>query len=265
MLDGDWSSDVCSSDLNTPGNIPPGIDAVRRKFMDNRQNALLASRPEIQGLMRRANNPNEPDAILSRYLLDIERNTAAGTELFSAAQQRNEAIERTAAIQRGGGGKDLPPAYADEEDEETPRKRGGKKSSLARGEPSEEVMYDLLKSRFDGSARKMRDIQECCSSGRVSGSNQMGGAFDAIMCLGMMPAGAMGVGEAIRIVSFRKLGCAKASGKPGYVCDYIAKTSHPINQSMGSIMGSLMDSAGAGQGRFLDAGDKWIAYFGEKN
>ncbi len=254
-LDRQWS--------NTPGGIPVNVDGVRRRLLDNRPTALQSSRNDIQAQIRRANGPSEPEAILSRYLLDSERSSASGAELVATAQQRLEAIERSAAIQRGGGGRDLPPADADDEDD-TPRKKGSKNSTLARGEPSEEVMYDLLKSRFDGRAKRIQDIQDRCS-GVQPGGNQMGAAMDTIMCLGMLPQKAMQTDQAVRIVSFRKLGCAKASGKPGYVCDYIAKTSHPIHQSMGSIMGGLMDSAGAGQGRFLNAGDKWIAYFGEKN
>lgn len=260
-----WLQDFDRQWSNTPGNLPPSVDGVRRKFLDNRQTALQAGRGELQAQLRRANNPNEPDAILSRYLLSSERSSPAGTELVVAAQQRVEAIERSSAIQRGGGGRDLPPAQADEEDDDTPRKKGGKKATLARGEPTEEVMYDLLKSRFDSEAQKMKEINDRCASGRVGNGNQMGNVMDAAMCLGMLPGKMMGTDQAIRIVSFRKLGCAKASGKPGYVCDYMVKTSHPMNQSMGSIIGSMMDSKGAGQGRFLDAGDSWIAYFGERN
>lgn len=260
-----WLHDFDRQWNNTPGNLPPSLDAFRRRFIDGRQATLRASRPELQAQMRRASIPTEPDAILSRYLLDSERSSPAGIELVAAAQQRTEAIERSSAIQRGGGGRDLPPAYVDEEDDETPRKKSGKKPTLARGEPSEEAMYDLLKARFDGEARRIQDIQDRCSKGRTGTGNPLGDTMDAAMCLGMLPNKLMQTDQAVRIVSFRKLGCARASGKPGYVCDYIAKTSHPMHQSMGSIIGSMMDSNGAGQARFLDAGDKWIAYFGERN
>lgn len=260
-----WLHDFDRQWNNTPGHMPTSIDSVRRRFLESRQSALQGARGEIQAQIRRANNINEPESLLSRYLFDGERNTSVGTELVAAAQRRVDALERSAAIQRGGGGRELPPAQADEDEEETPRKKGGKKSILVRGEPSEEIMYDLLKSRFDGQAKRMQDIQDQCARGPTGSGNQMGNVMDAAMCLGMLPGKFMKTDQAIRIVSFRKLGCAKASGKPGYVCEYIAKTSHPMNQSMGKIMGSMMDSNGAGQGRFLDAGDSWIAYFGEQN
>lgn len=259
-----WLQDLDRQWQRLLGGMPSRVRDVRQRVLTDRQKLLAAAKPELTARLQRSKSQDEMQALLGRYLIDAERNGGVGAELLAVANDRNDALERADAIKRGGGGQALAPASSDDDEAPVRKKSGGKREALAKGEPSEEDMYDLLKSKFDAAAGRMRDIQERCAGGNFA-RNSVGGAMDAMMCLGMMPANAMGAGQAPKITSFRKLGCAKASGKPGYVCDYIAQTSHPINQQMGSILGGMMDSAGAGQARFLDAGDRWIAYFGEKN
>lgn len=259
-----WLLDLDRQWQRTSGGMPIRVQEVRQRVLADRQRLLATAKPDLSARIQRSKGQEEMQTILSRYLIDSERDSGVGAELLAVAHDRAAALERTDAIRRGGGGQALAAADSDEEAPAPSRKKSGTRETLARGEPSEEVMYDLLKSKFDAAAARMRNLEERCSNGNIA-RNSMGGAMDALMCLGSMPANAMGAGTAAKITSFRKLGCAKASGKPGYVCDYIAQTSHPINGQMGSIMGDMMDSAGAGQARFLDAGDRWIAYFGEKS
>lgn len=86
----------------------------------------------------------------------------------------------------------------------------------------------------------------------------------AVVCLSMMMAGSAGADEPLRITKFEKLGCERASGKPGYVCDYLLATSGRVQQAGGAMLAQIAGRGGAVQARFLKTRDGWIAFWGER-
>lgn len=273
----EWSARTQSLWRNG-GSLTPEIRAVMSDF--NQQRSRTLASPTTAAAFKAAVNatrtPGEAQALPARYLMSDEGNTAAGQALQQAVNDRLALMERNAAL---GRSLDAPPrktqtvaaaADDDEEDDAPPppkakgKSAGKSRETLRRGEPSEEMMFDLVNQRFTDKADNYRDIQQRCSQGPAGGGNGMGAAMDSVMCLSVMMTGAVtgnAMAEAPKITKFKKLGCERASGKPGYICDYKITTSHPINQQMGSILGGLMGRGGVGQARFLYDGDGWIAFF----
>ena len=59
------------------------------------------------------------------------------------------------------------------------------------------------------------------------------------------------------ITTFRKLGCEKALGRPGYVCDYLAGMSQN-NPAMTGVLGNMMRAGEVTQARFVRLENGWL-------
>ena len=94
------------------------------------------------------------------------------------------------------------------------------RSSSGNREPTEADMMAALKAGAEAGNAQLKDIEDKCRSGAYRRGNDQA---LAMMCL----AGAMGTGGAggIRkdITGFRKVACARASGRPGWNCDYAVR------------------------------------------
>jgi hypothetical protein len=74
-----------------------------------------------------------------------------------------------------------------------------------------------------------------------------------------------GVRKSSGRTSPRKLCCGRASGKPGFVCDYMIGVSGGITAAMGLSVAAMYGRGGAAQARFLKIKKGWTVFFGEKN
>jgi hypothetical protein len=129
----------------------------------------------------------------------------------------------------------------------------------ARGEPTESEMYDLLRAKFAAVAEQIQEMKSSCRGGYSQ--NDPG---KAVLCLMGGLGGVAGADEPLKITRFEKLGCERANGKPGYVCDYLIATSGRMHDALGPSMAAIAGRGGAGQARFLQSSSGWIAFFGEK-
>lgn len=231
------------------------IADVWRDFLARRGALIEASRAELSRRIGQARDAAELDALMARYLpLESDQRSEGGTALATRVAEQRDAIDKrrvlgdtvaTPAADGARGGQAAPARVAAE--------------PLAKGEPSESDMYDLVKEQFDAQARKIRQMAGMCKSG---GSNDPAAA---LLCLSGAMGKAVGAGDAMKITKFEKLGCERASGKPGYVCDYLVGVSGGVTRAMGPSMAAIYGDDGAAQARFLKSKSGWMAFFGEKN
>ncbi len=251
------------------------INDLWQEFITKRHAMIETSRPELSRRIAQTWDEAGLKALVDKYIpFGLDQQTAAGTALLTSVTEQKDAIEKRrilgankaeAPVKSNAVAKAATPAKTvqtkgakavaaveqDEDDEEEP---------LAKGEPSESVMYDMVKLRFDRQAAKIAETSANCERG-PSGNDVVG----AMVCLGAMATKGMGGGEPVKITSFEKLGCGRASGKPGYVCDYMIGVSGGITSAMGPTMAAIYGSGGAAQARFLKTKKSWIVFFGEKN
>ena len=128
------------------------------------------------------------------------------------------------------------------------------RSSPGDREPTEADMVAALKAGADAGNAQLKDIEEKCRSGAYRKGNDQA---LAIMCL----AGAMGTGGAggIRkdITGFRKVACARATGRPGWNCDYAVREKvSGIN--VGPTMSGMMNTPTVQHGRFVYLDNRWV-------
>lgn len=254
------------------------INALWEEFISKRHAMIEASRPELSRRIGQTWDEASLKLLVAKYIpFGLDQQTAAGTALLTRVAEQTDEIEKrrilgpsavASASPKGGaagkggagstGGKGGAPAKGGKapavvEDDDAPE-------PLAKGEPSESVMYDMVKQRFDSQAAKIRETNEMCEQG-PRGNDPLG----AIACLGVMATKGIGGGEAIKITKFEKLGCDRASGKPGFICDYMISISGGVTRAMGPTMNAIYGSGGAAQARFLKTKSSWIVFFGEKN
>jgi hypothetical protein len=134
-------------------------------------------------------------------------------------------------------------------------------ASGQRGEPPEEVMYELVRAKFERAAARIRDLYASCEGGGnpANGINMM-------MCLGLNLQNSMTGGaaaQATRINRFRKIGCAPAGNEPGFNCEYKIDTDSAIDQRLQQMTGFAINRSGFGKARFVaDPDGGWLMITG---
>lgn len=255
------------------------IEELWNEFISKRHAMIESSRPELTRRIAQTWDEDGLKKLVDKYIpFGLDQGTAAGTALLTRVTEQRDEIEKrrvlganyaatpahasaataggaslkTAAATKGGtAAKAVKTAVAEPDSDAEP---------LAKGEPSESEMYDLLKGQFDEKAANIKAANANCERG-PSGND----VFGAINCLGIMAKKGMGAGEPVKITSFEKLGCGRASGKPGFVCDYMIGISGGITTAMGPTVAAMYGSGGAAQARFLKSKKGWTVFFGEKN
>jgi hypothetical protein len=240
------------------------IAAVEPYFIERRAAVLAGARSELTAQIRAATSRSELDALLARYLMDMDKSTVMGTAVLTAAAEQTQEIEKRAvlgkrldeeraqtAAARGPGAAAGSGAAGGRAPASAPPEAGV--TGTAAGEPTEEEMYDVINARLAAVAQRVSRMAEDCRQGGFK--NDPG---QAVLCLGVMPADTAGAGRAMRITRFEKLGCARATGKPGYVCDYLVGTTGGMTGAMGPKFQEIIGEGGAGQARFLKTREGWM-------
>jgi hypothetical protein len=78
-----------------------------------------------------------------------------------------------------------------------------------------------------------------------------------MQCLALCGAGGGKCSLSFEITQFRKLGCEKAEGQPGYVCDFVLGFASDSPFAQGALR-QLTGGGNAGQGRFLRNDEGWL-------
>ena len=240
----------------------PEIADVWRDFLKRRNELIDASRPELSRRIGQTRDVNELQALMAKYLpLESDQRTEGGTALATRAAEQRDAFDKRRIL--GDSAVAAAPASdGSSKGGHAPAKAVPAAEPLAKGEPSESEMYDLVKQQFDNQAAKVRRMAEMCKNGSMNNKNDPAAG---LLCLTGMFGSAAGGAEAMKITSFEKLGCERASGKPGYVCDYLVSMSGGAMRAMGPSMTAMFGDGNAAQARFLKTKSGWMVYFGEKN
>jgi hypothetical protein len=128
------------------------------------------------------------------------------------------------------------------------------RSSPGDREPTEADLAAALKAGADAGNERMKDLEAKCKSGAYRSGNDQA---LALLCLG----NAMGTGGkgGIRrdITGFRKVACSRASGRPGWNCDYaIREKMSGVN--VGPTLGGMMNEPTVQHGRFVYIDNRWV-------
>jgi len=236
-------------------------------FEQRRSGVLEAAQGELSGRMSRARSGAEVDEMIARYLpLESDRRSLAGTALLTRASESRDELYKRSVL--GNQAAAEPAARAEaarpdtrrtvaKADDTAPARRSADSETSGSGEPGASEMYDILKNRFDQVAASIRERDASCQRGL---GNDVG---KAILCLSNGTLKGAGAGEPMKITRFEKLGCARASGKAGWMCDYLIATTGAMYDNLGAL-GVEAKRPGAAQARFLRSSGGWIAFFDEK-
>ena len=167
-----------------------------------------AFRDEMDGVARQRAAPAEVFAAAARYLEpdEIQRGAAPAyqADVMAALREAEDEHERRQAGPSADSAPQPSPAAPDE--------AAGAEVASAPGEPTLDDMESALASIASGVDAAGDDLAARCAGRDFENDPPL-----AFMCLGQLASGGP---TTIHFASFRKLACAQASGKPGYVCDY---------------------------------------------
>lgn len=119
-------------------------------------------------------------------------------------------------------------------------------------EPTEQEMFAAIKAGVDSANAFSKNTEASCRNGSAKND-----PTTAMLCL----AGALGTGGAggigVEVSNFHKVACARASGVPGWNCDYVQST---------NVTGLLSSNSPLAQalgpdiihGRFVYTNGRWV-------
>lgn len=246
------------------GHLAPELAAVQEDFRKRREAVLQRSGPLLVRTVQQTTTISEAQGSVGRYTLPDEANLSGVQAMRNAVDDRIRLIERNDALGRptaAGATQPAAPQPTVASARPAPAPAAAPVSSNP-GEPSEEVMYDLVRQKFENAAARVKGLYDQCQGGG-SGGNPV----NAMMCLGFnlqkgVTGGAMS--QPTRIVKFAKIGCEKSPSRPGYNCEYEIQTDSPMDNQFAKMTGFQLDQAGFGQGRFVrNRESRWLMITGE--
>lgn len=233
----------------------PELTAVETDFHQRRQAVLAHSGPALARAVQQATSVSEAQSMVGRYTLSSERDHASTRAMLAAVDERVRLIERNQAL-----GRETPagPARAVAAPETVAAVAEARSAATSpRGEPTEEIMYELVRQKFENAAARVKGLYSQCEGGGDR-SNPM----NAMMCLGLnLQRGVTGGAAAspTRILRFSKIGCEKSPSRPGFNCEYEIETDSPMNKQFQAMTGFNIDQSGLGQGRWVRKSDgAWL-------
>jgi hypothetical protein len=227
-----WSNDFRARYESISTKVPQ-VHAVAMHFMERRQPVLGGSRKELERAIDAAPTPAALSALSGRYLLAADNGFPEGAQLWAAVSQRGSALRKWAVLRSDP-----------EADRRAPRSDPG--------EPSEGDMYDAFDANLRNATANVHAMGNAC--------NNMSNSADAIMC---MFGGAMkqaGGDQPMAIQTFEKSGCARATGRYGYVCDFIVAISGGITSSpmLGNTLSRMAQGSSRTTARFSKDKAGWV-------
>ena len=249
------------------GRLVPELAAVQEDFRQRREGVLQRSAPVLVRAVQQATTIAEAQGSVGRYTLPSEASLASVQAMRNAVDERIRLIERNDALGRAtAAGPAQAVAAAPAGGGNAPRAAVPAAAPVAAstgpGEPSEEVMYDLVRQKFENAAARVKGLYDQCQGGGNGGN-----PVNAMMCLGFnLQKGVTGgaAAQPTRIIKFAKIGCEKSPSRPGYNCEYEIQTDNPMNNQFSKMTGFQIDEAGFGQGRFVrNREGRWLMITGD--
>ncbi|GMV47763.1 MAG: hypothetical protein AMXMBFR66_31610 [Pseudomonadota bacterium] len=247
------------------GRTPGELGAVHADFRQRREAVLARVGVQLIRAVQQSTSVAEAQSSVARYTLPFESHHPSVQAMVAAVEERLKLIERNEALGRATapGSAQLAAAPPPQAAAPAALRMSAPPAEASRpGEPSEEVMYELVRTKFDNAAKRVKGLYDQCAGG-----GDRNNPVNAMMCLGLnMQRGMTGGAAAAptRIVKFAKIGCEKSPSRPGYNCEYEIQTDSPINKQFASMTGFQLDQAGFGQARFVRNRDGlWLMITGE--
>ncbi|MGH8220276.1 MAG: hypothetical protein ACREUT_17185 [Steroidobacteraceae bacterium] len=121
-------------------------------------------------------------------------------------------------------------------------------------EPTEAEMLAVFQASAAAGNSELKAREDQCRSGAYRTNND---PMAAMMCLGgaLVTGGRGGMRQ--NITGFRKVACGRASGRAGWVCDYIMQT-HVTGINAPPSLRAMMNTPTIQHARFVYTGGQWI-------
>ncbi|MGA7180301.1 MAG: hypothetical protein WBX11_12030 [Thiobacillaceae bacterium] len=256
-----WQADYNQRFRRFATQVRP-LGELQGYFNTKRQATLAAASNEFRQEVRHAGSEAQLVALQRRYLLASDDAMVSGTQLLTAIAEQQREIEKREALGASLDAERREAAASTSPQGNPAAAQQPKASESAAGEPSQEVMYDLVRQRYEDEAARIKDLERSCSGSQSMGAmNTLGGSTDAVLCLSVGLVGGVGADQPLKITHFEKLGCALASGKPGYYCEFDYTVTGGPSKFLGPITQSLTGEGGVGNARFLRKGGSWIMIY----
>jgi hypothetical protein len=231
------------------------VFAILEKFRKLRARQLKAAAPALAEKVKRASSPAHVDQLMAIYVgVPFDKESDDYLAVATAANMRKEVApgrhggEGTAFAVRAKAAPSVAAAPGAAPDPVTEATAAARPSS---GEPSEREMLGAVQDAFAAQRQNLKDMADDCQ-----GPASRRDPITNVRCLGALMVGADRGEVGFRVKEFRKLGCAKAQGQPGWVCDYVASLSGAGSMA---AMNSLVGGASMSQGRFVPrGGGRWL-------
>jgi hypothetical protein len=121
-------------------------------------------------------------------------------------------------------------------------------------EPTEKEMLAVFQGSFDATNAEFKQKEAQCRNGAYKSSND---PALAMMCLaGALATGGRG-GISKSLTGFRKVACSRASGAPGWVCDYVIQQDVSGFNAPPSVK-EIVTTPTIQHARFVYTGGQWI-------
>lgn len=240
--------------------LPP-LEELLAYFRQKRAESLRANHEAFRQMVAGAASREELASLKARFLLEEDRQTAEGNALLAMLAEREEAADRAMALGR-------PLKTSAPQDGASPVAMSDAAADVdPDGGPSEEVMYDLLRSVLVTATKRQNELMAQCSSGPRSDDPLMNQLCLGVMLYRGMTAGLTANAPVPRILEFERLGCAPAAGKPGYFCEYMLAVEKQLNPAfVGPEAKALLEDSALKSARFVRSRSKgWYIIHNENS
>jgi hypothetical protein len=227
----------------------PELRALPADLEQRRAQAYQVARGDLVAQIGRTQSAAELEQWVSRTTLPGDAGQPAGAAVLAKVDERRELFERNRVLGRAPTDASRPAPAAPE----VPVAKAAQRS--ADGGPSEEQIYQAVNDYYRGVNQASRETAERCNKGEAKNDLML-----AMQCVALGGAVGPGSGGTIRSAEFRltrlqRIGCAPASGQPGYVCDYVL--GYEGNLNLPPSMGNVLRNGSVSQGRFIVIGNRW--------
>ena len=223
----------------------PPVVAALSQVRARRAQDLADAQSTIAAEINDQRSTDDIDRLVASYfILPDDMSTQPGSVLVNRARERRETLANQSAVAEARRHRAAVLGISESMLEKIPEDSDG---------PNVVEMYDALQERVDAYNENMKETIARCRAGGFQNDPIL-----AIQCVAVFPV----VGNSkydlhATITHFRKVKCARATGEPGFTCDYIVglDQSNPI---MNTSLGDLLRAGGVAEARFLHAGSGWI-------
>ncbi|GAA5233219.1 hypothetical protein [Verticiella sediminum] len=219
-------------------------------FTQKREQALAQARETLQRQAAGTASHEELHGLQARYLLPQDQQTVPGMAILTAFTAQAQAVDKRIALGRSGV----------EPEQPAPSKQAAPQA--AAGEPSEDVMYDLVRSVLDTGTRRQNALMAGCLDGPRTHDPAMNQVCLATMLYAGVTSGTWEPAPPPKILAFEKIGCAPALGQAGYQCDYRLAVEKRLNPALvGPEAQRLLEGASLKQARFIEGRNGWMMIY----